>query len=47
VTSSIFSISAATVSLCSPFAKLVTGGTIYVDGGYNIRGAEVGETGHH
>ena len=24
--------------LCSPFAKLITGGTIYVDGGYNIRG---------
>lgn len=24
--------------LCSPFARLITGGTIYVDGGYNIRG---------
>jgi enoyl-[acyl-carrier protein] reductase I len=31
-------IGAATAFLCSPFAKLITGGTIYVDGGYNIRG---------
>jgi enoyl-[acyl-carrier protein] reductase I len=30
-------IGAATAFLCSPFAKLITGGTIYVDGGYNIR----------
>jgi enoyl-[acyl-carrier-protein] reductase (NADH) len=34
VTSSISSIS----FLCSSFAKLITGGTVYVDGGYNIRG---------
>jgi enoyl-[acyl-carrier-protein] reductase (NADH) len=25
-------------SLCSPFAKLTTGGVIYVDGGYKFRG---------
>ena len=34
----IFDVGAATAFLCSPFAKLITGGTIYVDGGYNIRG---------
>jgi enoyl-[acyl-carrier protein] reductase I len=34
----ILDIGAATAFLCSPFAKLITGGTIYVDGGYNIRG---------
>jgi enoyl-[acyl-carrier protein] reductase I len=35
-TSSISSVSAPPP--CSPFAKLITGGTIYVDGGYNICG---------
>ena len=34
----ILDIGAATTILCSPFAKLIIGGTIYVDGGYNIRG---------
>jgi enoyl-[acyl-carrier protein] reductase I len=34
----ILDIGAATAFLCSPFAKPITGGTIYVDGGYNIRG---------
>jgi enoyl-[acyl-carrier protein] reductase I len=34
----ILDIGAATAFLCSPCAKLITGGTIYVDGGYNIRG---------
>src|SRR5271156_2777688 len=34
----ILDIGAATAFLCSPFAKLITGGTVYVDGGYNIRG---------
>jgi enoyl-[acyl-carrier protein] reductase I len=34
----ILDIGAATAFLCSPFAKLITGGTIYVDGGYNVRG---------
>jgi enoyl-[acyl-carrier protein] reductase I len=34
----IFDVGAATAFLCSPFAKLITGGTIYVDGGCNIRG---------
>jgi enoyl-[acyl-carrier protein] reductase I len=34
----ILDVGAATAFLCSPFAKLITGGTIYVDGGYNIRG---------
>ena len=34
----ILDIGAATAFLYSPFAKLITGGTIYVDGGYNIRG---------
>jgi hypothetical protein len=32
----ILDIGAATAFLCSRFAKLVTGGTIYVDGGDNI-----------
>jgi len=31
----ILDIGAATAFLCSPFAKLITGGTIYVDGGYS------------
>ena len=31
-------VGAANAFLCSQFAKLITGGTIYVDGGYNIRG---------
>jgi enoyl-[acyl-carrier protein] reductase I len=30
----ILDVGAATASLCSPFAKLITGVTIYVDGGY-------------
>ena len=34
----ILDIGATTAFLCSPFAKLITGGTIFVDGGYNIRG---------
>jgi enoyl-[acyl-carrier protein] reductase I len=34
----VLDVGAATAFLCSPFAKLITGGTIYVDGGYNIRG---------
>jgi enoyl-[acyl-carrier protein] reductase I len=29
-------VGAATAFLCSPYAKLITGGTVYVDGGYNI-----------
>lgn len=29
-------IGAATAYLCSPFARLITGGTIYIDAGYNI-----------
>jgi enoyl-[acyl-carrier protein] reductase I len=32
----IFDVGAATAYLCSPFARLITGGTIYIDGGYNI-----------
>jgi enoyl-[acyl-carrier protein] reductase I len=31
-------VGATAAFLCSPFAKLITGGTIYVDGGYNILG---------
>jgi enoyl-[acyl-carrier protein] reductase I len=42
----ILDIGAAAAFLCSPFAKLFTGGIVYVDGGYNIRGAEASETGH-
>jgi enoyl-[acyl-carrier protein] reductase I len=34
----VLDVGAATAFLCSPFAKLITGGTIYVDAGYNIRG---------
>jgi enoyl-[acyl-carrier protein] reductase I len=34
----ILDIGATAAFLCSPFAKLITGGTIFVDGGYNIRG---------
>lgn len=34
----ILDVGATTAFLCSPFAKLMTGGTIYVDGGYNVRG---------
>jgi enoyl-[acyl-carrier protein] reductase I len=34
----ILDIDAATAFLCSPFAKLIPGGTIYIDGGYNICG---------
>lgn len=34
----ILDIGAATAFLCSPFAKLIIGGTIDVDGGHNIRG---------
>ena len=34
----IVDVGAATAFLCSPFAKLMTGGTIYIDAGYNIRG---------
>ena len=34
----ILDIGAATAFLCPPFATLITGGTIYVDGGYNICG---------
>jgi enoyl-[acyl-carrier protein] reductase I len=34
----IIDVGAATAFLCSPFSKLMTGGTIYVDAGYNIRG---------
>jgi enoyl-[acyl-carrier protein] reductase I len=34
----VLDIGAATAFLCSPFARLITGGTIHVDGGYNIRG---------
>ena len=34
----ILDIGADTAFLCSPFAKLITGGTIYVDSGYDIRG---------
>jgi len=34
----IFDVGATTAFLCSPLAKLITGGTIYVDGGYNICG---------
>jgi enoyl-[acyl-carrier protein] reductase I len=34
----ILDIGAATAFLCLPFAKLITGGTVYVDGGYNLRG---------
>ncbi|MGO8917535.1 MAG: enoyl-ACP reductase FabI [Stellaceae bacterium] len=34
----ILDVGAATAFLCSPFARLITGGTIYVDGGYNILG---------
>jgi len=34
----ILDVGATTAFLCSPFAKLMTGGTVYVDGGYNIRG---------
>ena len=34
----VLDIGAATAFLCSPFARLIIGGTIYVDGGYNIRG---------
>lgn len=34
----ILDIGAVTAFLCSPFAKLITGSTIYVDGGYNILG---------
>lgn len=32
----ILDIGAATAYLCSPLARLITGGTIYIDGGYNI-----------
>jgi enoyl-[acyl-carrier protein] reductase I len=32
----VLDVGAATAFLCSPFAKLITGGTIYVDGGYNV-----------
>lgn len=35
---SIDDVGAATAYLATPFAKLVTGGTIYIDGGYNIIG---------
>ena len=34
----VLDVGAATAFLCSPFAKLITGGTIYVDGGYNVLG---------
>jgi enoyl-[acyl-carrier protein] reductase I len=34
----ILDVGVATAFLCSPFAKLITGGTIYIDGGYNILG---------
>jgi len=34
----IIDVGAATAFLCSPYSKLMTGGTIYVDAGYNIRG---------
>jgi enoyl-[acyl-carrier protein] reductase I len=34
----VLDVGAATAFLCSPFAKLITGATIYVDGGYNILG---------
>jgi len=34
----VLDVGTATAFLCSPFAKLITGGTIYIDGGYNIRG---------
>ena len=34
----ILDVGATTAFLCSPFAKLVTGARIYVDGGYNILG---------
>lgn len=35
---SIDDVGAATAFLATPYAKLVTGGTIYIDGGYNIIG---------
>lgn len=34
----IVDVGVATAFLCSPFSKLMTGATIYVDAGYNIRG---------
>jgi enoyl-[acyl-carrier protein] reductase I len=34
----VLDVGAATAFLCSPFAKLMMGGTIYVDGGYNVFG---------
>jgi enoyl-[acyl-carrier protein] reductase I len=32
----IWDVGTTTAFLCSPFAKRITGGTIYIDGGYNI-----------
>jgi enoyl-[acyl-carrier protein] reductase I len=31
-------VGAATAYLCTPYARLITGGTIFIDGGYNILG---------
>jgi enoyl-[acyl-carrier protein] reductase I len=34
----IYDVGVATAGLVSPYARLITGGTIYIDGGYNILG---------